>query len=140
MSEYQNPEAVNRLIGAGENPGELTELIKNKPYCLMLLDEFDKANPQVLTLFLQVLEEGRLTDVLGKQVDFSNTVIIATSNAGSLLIAQGLGQGQSVEQITPLVKDELLKEVKPELINRFDQVVIFKPLSGVDQVFGSAML
>ncbi len=132
MSEFQTDQAVDRLLGTASTLGELTELIKNKPYCLLLLDEFEKANPRILTLFLQVLEEGRLTDFSGREIDFSNTIIIATSNAASLQIAQGLQSGHTVEQITPNVKDELLKILKVELVNRFDRVVIFKPLSEVD--------
>jgi len=132
MSEYQTSQAVAQLIGDENNPGELTEAVKRKPYALILLDEFEKANPQILTLFLQVLEEGRLTDFSGKHVDFSNTIIIATSNAASLLIADGLESGQTVEQLTQPVKDELEKVYRPELLNRFDEVVIFKPLSAAD--------
>jgi ATP-dependent Clp protease ATP-binding subunit ClpC len=128
MSEYQTSESVNRLIGTSENPGELTEAIKRKPYCLLLLDEFEKADPRLLTLFLQVLDDGRLTGGDGKKVDFTNTIIIATSNAGSLLIANGLNSGKQLSQIELEVKEELLKQFKPELVNRFDSVVIFKPL------------
>jgi len=132
MSEYQNEEAVNRLLGTVENPGELTESVKNKPYSLILLDEFEKADPKILTLFLQVLDDGRLTDARGITVDFTNTIVIATSNAASLLIAQNLQEGQSMEAVKQKVHDELLKAFKPELVNRFDEVVIFKPLSQED--------
>jgi ATP-dependent Clp protease ATP-binding subunit ClpC len=132
MSEYQTQEAVNRLLGTEINPGELTEAIKNRPYTLLLLDEFEKANPQILTLFLQILEDGRLTDYSGTHIDFSNTIIIATSNAASLLIAQEIEKGRGVEEIEPEVQQELLKIYKPELVNRFDKVVIFKPLSTKD--------
>lgn len=128
MSEYQSPESVNRLLGTTENPGELTEAVKNRPYALLLLDEFEKANPQILTLFLQVLEEGRLTDASGRQTDFTNTIIIATSNAGSLVIAEGIKAGEPFEGIKLKVHDELLKMFKPELVNRFDDCVIFTPL------------
>ncbi len=132
MSEYQTEEGVSRLIGTAEKPGELTETIKNKPYCLLLLDEFEKADSQLLTLFLQVLDDGRLTDYGGSHVDFTNTIIIATSNAASVLIAEGIGKGLSPMQMEKDVKDELLKILKPELVNRFDRVVIFKPLSEID--------
>lgn len=132
MSEYQSSESINRLIGTISEPGELTEAIKNKPYALVLLDEFEKATPQILNLFLQVLEDGRLTDASGKHIDFTNTIIIATSNAASLLIAQGLQSGKSAEQLRQTVKDELLKQFRPELVNRFDDVIIFKPLSPED--------
>ncbi len=132
MSEYQNPESVARLIGGSGEGGLLTEAVRNRPYALLLLDEFEKAYEKILTLFLQVLEDGRLTDGAGRTVDFTNTIIIATSNAGSLLIAQGLEAGKSLDQLDKQVNDELLKIFKPELINRFDDVVLFKPLSQED--------
>lgn len=132
MSEYQTPEAVNRLLGTRDNPGELTETIKNKPYCLILLDEFEKANSQILTLFLQILEDGRLTGGDGQTVDFTNTIIIATSNAGSVTIAQELSQDKPLDLIENDVRQELLTLMKPELVNRFDSIVIFKPLSQFD--------
>jgi len=129
MSEYQNPESVVRLIGGQGEGGLLTESIRNRPYALLLLDEFEKANEKILTLFLQVLDDGRLTDGAGRTIDFENTIIIATSNAGSLLIAQGLEQNKNLEIIDKEVNEELLKIFRPELINRFDEVVLFKPLS-----------
>ncbi|MCL4366303.1 ATP-dependent Clp protease ATP-binding subunit [Patescibacteria group bacterium] len=132
MSEYQNQESVYRLIGGSDQQGQLTEAVKQRPYALLLLDEFEKADPKILTLFLQVLEDGRLTDSSGRTVDFTNTIIIATSNAGSLTIAQGLQAGKSFGQIDKEVNDELLKVFKPELVNRFDEVVLFKPLSSED--------
>ncbi|MBI2599502.1 AAA family ATPase [Candidatus Daviesbacteria bacterium] len=132
MSEYQNPESVVRLIGGQGEGGLLTESVRNRPYALLLLDEFEKANDKILTLFLQVLDDGRLTDGAGRTISFENTIIIATSNAGSLLIAQGLQQGKGMEVIDRQVNDELLKVFKPELVNRFDDVVIFKPLSQTD--------
>lgn len=132
MSEYQNPESVNRLIGASGEGGQLTEAVRNRPYALLLLDEFEKADQKILTLFLQVLEDGRLTDGAGRTVNFENTIIIATSNAGSLSIAQGLAGGKNLTQIDKEVNEELLKIFKPELVNRFDEVVIFKPLSEDD--------
>lgn len=132
MSEYQNPESVVRLIGGPGEGGMLTESVRNRPYCLLLLDEFEKANDKILTLFLQVLDDGRLTDGAGRTIDFENTIIIATSNAGSLIIAQGLEQGKGIEIIDKQVNEELLKVFRPELVNRFDEVVIFKPLSTQD--------
>lgn len=129
MSEYQNSESVNRLIGGQGEEGQLTEAIRQRPYALLLLDEFEKADPKILTLFLQVLEDGRLTDADGRTVDFTNTIIIATSNAGSLTIAEGLKIGKSLEEIDKQVNNELLTIFKPELINRFDEIVLFKPLS-----------
>lgn len=132
MSEYQNPESVARLIGGLGEGGLLTESIRNRPYALLLLDEFEKANEKILTLFLQVLDDGRLTDGAGRTISFENTIIIATSNAASLLIAQGIQQGKSMEIIDKAVNDELLRVFRPELVNRFDEVVIFKPLSQTD--------
>lgn len=132
MSEYQNPESVIRLIGGSGEGGLLTEAVRNRPFALLLLDEFEKANEKILTLFLQVLDDGRLTDGAGRTIGFENTIIIATSNAGSLLIAQSLQKGQTMEQIEERVNDELLKVFRPELINRFDDIVIFKPLSQQD--------
>ncbi len=129
MSEYQTAQAVDRLIGSSQNPGELTEAVKNRQYGLILLDEFEKANPQILTLFLQVLEEGHLTDFSGDRIDFTNTIIIATSNTASLLIANSLQVGLTHNQLIPQVRQELLKTFKPELVNRFDEIVIFKPLT-----------
>lgn len=132
MSEYQSSESVNRLIGDSREEGQLTEAIRQRPYALLLLDEFEKADPKILTLFLQVLEDGRLTDNSGRTVDFTNTIIIATSNAASITIAQGLSSGKSLIEIDKIVNDELLKVFKPELVNRFDDVVLFKPLSQED--------
>ena len=132
MSEYQSVESINRLIGTTENPGELTEAVKNRPYCLVLLDEFEKAEPKILNLFLQVLDDGRLTDANGKTTDFTNTIIIATSNAGSMVIANNLKEGKKIEEFSQEVSDELLKIFKPELVNRFDATVIFKTLSHDD--------
>ncbi|MDP3974184.1 MAG: AAA family ATPase [Candidatus Daviesbacteria bacterium] len=132
MSEYQSSESVSRLIGGSEGGGLLTEAIRSKPYALLLLDEFEKADPKILTLFLQVLEDGRLTDGAGRTIDFTNTIIIATSNAASLTIAKGLETGQTLESLDKQVNDEILQVFKPELINRFDDVVLFKPLSQED--------
>ena len=132
MSEYQNPESISRLIGSSGEGGLLTEAIRSRPYALLLLDDFEKANEKILTLFLQVLDDGRLTDGAGRVIDFENTIIIATSNAGSLTIAQGIQTGKSMEAIDQEVNDELLKIFRPELVNRFDEVVLFKPLSKED--------
>lgn len=132
MSEYQTSESVDRLIGSPTMPGILTEEIEHKPYSLLLLDEFEKANPNVLNLFLQIFDDGRLSDYSGKTVDFTNTIIIATSNVASLIIIHGLDSGQSIEQLKPQVGEELLKTFKPELVNRFDDIIIFKPLSSED--------
>jgi ATP-dependent Clp protease ATP-binding subunit ClpC len=132
MSEYQTPEAVNRLLGQSDRPGELTEKVIENPFSLILLDEFEKADYKILNLFLQILDDGRVTDASGKTVDFTSCIIIATSNAASLTIAKGLQQGLDISGLKPMVDGELLKVFKPELINRFDEVVVFKPLSNED--------
>ncbi len=129
MSEYQNPDSVSRLIGASGEGGLLTEAVRIRPYALLLLDEFEKADQKILTLFLQVLEDGRLTDGSGRTIDFTHTIIIATSNAASLIIARGLKDGKSLLQLNKQVNDELLQIFTPELINRFDDVVLFKSLT-----------
>lgn len=129
MSEYQTEESVNRLIGGAGFEGQLTEAVEHNPYSLILLDEFEKANPKILTLFLQVLEDGRLTDSSGKTMDFTNSIIIATSNAASITVLKCLQQNMEYHQMETVVREELLHIFKPELINRFDAVVIFKPLS-----------
>lgn len=132
MSEYQGPEAIERLIGNFQEEGSLIEAMEVNPYALILFDEFEKADLKILTLFLQVLDDGRLTSATGKTVDFTNSIIITTSNAASLTIAKGLGEGLTLEQLDKQVNDELLQIFRPELINRFDEVVLFKPLSSED--------
>lgn len=134
MSEYQTADSITRLIGDENNEGLLTETVRNKPYTLLLLDEFEKADEKVLRLFLQVLDDGRLTSGTGKTVDFTSTIIIATSNVASLTIAKGLESGQTLEQLDKPVNDELLTIFKPELINRFDDVILFKTLSEEDLI------
>lgn len=131
MSEYQNQDAVEKLIG-GQNraAGYLTEAINKRPFSLILLDELEKAYPEILNVFLQVLDDGRLTDASGVTYDFTNSIIIGTSNAGSQFIQDSLNGGRSIEEIKQgLVNQELEKYFKPELLNRFDGIVVFKPLS-----------
>lgn len=128
MSEYQTQDQIDRILGSktGFEENTLTNLVEKNPYSLVLLDEFEKANPQLLNLFLQVLDEGRLTDNRGKTVSFKNTIIIATSNAGSELLRERQNVGEGVEKkdlIDYLLKDNLFK---PELLNRFDDIVVFK--------------
>ena len=139
MSEYQLRESVNRLIGSrttGEGGrlmgqgGVLTEAVRKNPFSLVLLDEIEKAHPDILNLFLQVMDDGRLTDTLGRTVDFSQTIIIATSNAGTQFLQDSLRQGKPLEEIkNQLMLEELKKTFRPEFLNRFDGVVVFKPLS-----------
>lgn len=130
MSEYQNRDSVNKMIGSPEGvAGYLTEAVRKMPFSLILLDEIEKAHPDILNLFLQVMDDGRLTDGQGKTIDFTNSIIIATSNIGSPLIQQTVREGGDFQALQEtLINTELVKSMRPELINRFDGVVIFKPL------------
>lgn len=141
MSEYQQKESLARFIGSsdGKLAGSLTEAIIQKPYCLILLDEFEKAHPEILNLFLQVFDDGRLTDSLGRVVDFQNTIIIATSNAHSVYIEEQVRSGKKVSDFEEELKKKLFDYFKPELINRFSNVVVFKPLSMDDIAFVSRL-
>lgn len=135
MSEYQQPDSVDRFLG---RPGVYDETVLDKvarsPFSLLLLDEFEKAYPHILDLFLQILDEGRLTDNAGRTVSFANCIIIATSNAGSEFIREADNDGALSENL----KNALIEKVqesgtfKPELINRFDDVIVFKPLTEAD--------
>jgi len=132
MSEYQSPLSVTRIIGeSGDNRGGLlTEAVRKQPFSIVLLDELEKAHPDILTLFLQVMDDGRLTDGVGRTVDFSNVVLIATSNAGTEFIQQEVQSGTSVEHIrTALLERELKGVFRPEFLNRFDGIIVFKPLT-----------
>ena len=132
MSEYQGAGALEKILGsaAAGTHGYLTEAVRNKPFALVLLDEFEKASPEVLNVFLQVFEDGRLTDAHGRTVDFNNTIIIATSNAGAGVILDAIRAGETIETIKlKVVEGELPRLFKPELLNRFDGVVVFTPLS-----------
>lgn len=133
MSEYQTQSQMGRLLGAkpGEEyvPNALTELVTQNPFSLVLLDEFEKAHPQILDLFLQVFDEGRLTDNQGKTVSFKNTIIIATSNAGAELVREREESSIAIskdELVDYLLKNNLFK---PELVNRFDEVIMFRFLN-----------
>ena len=130
MSEYQRPDSVNKMIGGNGETGYLTEAVRRKPFSLVLLDELEKAHPDILNLFLQVFDDGRLTDAQGRTIDFSNTIIIATSNAGALYIREQVKAGADLGAIRQWVMDnELVKVMRPELINRFDGVIVFRPLN-----------
>ncbi len=129
MSEYQSADSIYRLIGTKQKGGFLTEKVKNQPFSLLLLDEFEKAHSDVLNLFLQVFEDGRVTDEIGNSVDFSNTIIITTSNAHAVLIQEKLQQGDSPEKISKLLRDKLTDIYRPELLNRFDDIIIFRSLT-----------
>lgn len=130
MSEYQTPDSIDRLIGTVQNPnGVLNTAISERPFSLVLLDELEKADKNILNIFLQVFEDGRLTDPRGKVLDFTNTIIIATSNAGSEMIRQKVEAGDTSNLKELLIEDLQQKGVfTPEFLNRFDAVVVFKPL------------
>ncbi len=131
MSEFQEVKDISRLIGSPTEIGLLTTPVRENPFSLILLDEVEKANPGVLNLFLQVLDEGHLTDGLGRKIDFKSTIIIATSNAGYKVILTALKEGIEWKEVKQKLLDELFEKgiFRPEFINRFDQVVVFRPLS-----------
>lgn len=130
MSEYQQLESLSRLVGAAGQHGVLTEAIRRSPFALVLLDELEKAHHDIINVFLQVLDDGRLTDGLGQTVDCTNTIIIATSNAASSYIQEAIAQGRPYQDIErQLVQEQLRPYFQPELMNRFDGVVVFRPLN-----------
>lgn len=130
MSEFQDKQSLFRFIGSpdGTARGALTDAIYEKPYSLILLDEFEKAHPDILNLFLQVFDDGRLTDNLGRTVDFQNTVIIATSNAHADILLEALRRGEPVSSVKEYLKTKLVDFFKPELLNRFSDIIVFKEL------------
>ena len=131
MSEFQEVKDIQRLIGSAGGDGLLTTAVRENPFSLVLLDEIEKSHPNILNLFLQVLDEGHLTDGMGRKVDFKNTIIIATSNAGYRVILKALKENSDWSGLRQTMLDYLFQEgiFRPEFINRFDSVVIFKPLS-----------
>ncbi len=142
MSEYMEKFSVSRLIGSPpgyvgyEEGGQLTETIRRKPYAVILLDEIEKAHPDVVQLLLQVLEEGRLTDSLGRKVDFRNTILIMTSNVGAEILQRNAGMGFTMDEANltdfdrakDRILDETRKTFKPEFLNRLTDIIIFHPL------------
>lgn len=134
MSEYQEESNVQRLIGSQQNPsGYLTEAVRQNPFALILLDELEKAHPEILNLFLQVMDDGRLTDGLGRAIDFTNAIIIATSNVGAQYIYDAIRQNQPYEKIkNGLIENQLKSAYRPEFLNRFDEIIVFKPLTQND--------
>ena len=142
MSEYQDKASVYRMIGMpGDNAGGLlTEAVRRNPFSIVLLDELEKAHPDILNLFLQVFDDGRLTDSMGRTIDFTNTIIVATSNAGTAYIQDAVAQNVPLDQIkTRLMETELRNVYRPEFLNRFDGVIVFKPLT-LDDVIQVAYL
>ncbi len=131
MSEFQAISDIPRLISSPGEEGLLTTKVRENPFSLILLDEFEKAHPNILNLFLQVLDEGHLTDGLGRKVDFKNTIIIATSNAGYQIILEALKENMEWSGVKEKLLDFIFKEgiFRPELINRFDGVIVFRPLT-----------
>ncbi len=136
MSEYMEKHSVSRLIGAPpgyvgyEEGGQLTEAVRRKPYCVILFDEIEKAHPEVFNVLLQLLDDGRLTDAQGRTVDFKNTVVILTSNIGSLHLVEGVtADGEIRESARDAVMRELRAKFRPEFLNRLDDIVLFRPLT-----------
>lgn len=135
MSEYQQPDSIGRLLGRqGVYEETILDKIANNPFSLLLLDEFEKAYPHILDLFLQILDDGRLTDNSGRAVSFANCIIIATSNAGSEFIREADKDGVISENLKNSLIEKIQQDAifKPELINRFDDVIVFKPLTEMD--------
>lgn len=135
MSEYQEQSSIARLIGDNGQGGLLTEAVRQHPYGLLLLDELEKAHPDLLNLFLQVMDDGRLTDGAGRTIDFTNIILIATSNAGTQYIQDETDRGTDLGDIKNyLLENELRSIYRPEFLNRFDEVVVFTPLSANDVI------
>ncbi len=142
MSEYQEKHSVSRLVGAPpgyvgyDEGGQLTEAVRRRPYSVVLLDEIEKAHPDIFNILLQVLDEGRLTDNKGRIADFKNTIIIMTSNMGSPIIQEEFDHTNDVETATVKAKvgvlDLLRKSIRPEFLNRIDDIIMFTPLSMED--------
>src|SRR6059036_4146298 len=143
MSEYMEKHSVSRLVGSPpgyigyDEGGQLTEAVRRKPYSVLLLDEIEKAHPDVFNILLQILEEGKLTDAQGRRVDFRNTIVIMTSNLGAAQISKNVGlgfalgdeSGLSYEDMKTKVMSELKKIFRPELLNRIDEVIVFHKLT-----------
>ena len=143
MSEYMEKHAVSRLVGSPpgyigyDEGGQLTEAVRRKPYCVLLLDEIEKAHPDVFNILLQILEDGRLTDAQGRTVDFRNAIVIMTSNIGATEIARNTPLGFAISDETGITYDdmkdrimgELKKVFRPEFLNRIDEVIVFHKLT-----------
>ena len=136
MSEYMEKYSVSRLIGAPpgyvgyDEGGQLTEAVRRKPYCVVLFDEIEKAHPDVFNVLLQVLDDGRITDSMGKTVDFKNTIIILTSNIGSQYLLDGIDENGDIRpEAKAEVMNDLRPHFRPEFLNRLDETILFKPLT-----------
>ncbi|MDP1845279.1 MAG: AAA family ATPase [Candidatus Moranbacteria bacterium] len=136
MSEYRRADSTDRLLGSVEinMTGQLTNKVKENPYAILLLDEIEKAHPDILNLFLQILDEGWLTDAFGKKINFRNLIIIATSNAGSDFIKAAIDSGMDPQELQDKLTDHIIKEgiFRPEFLNRFEGVIFFHPLSKIE--------
>jgi ATP-dependent Clp protease ATP-binding subunit ClpB len=144
MSEYQERHSVSRLIGAPpgyvgyDEGGQLTEAVRRKPYSVILLDEIEKAHPDVFNILLQVLDDGRLTDSKGRVANFKNTIVIMTTNIGSHIIQENFEKitDENYFEVLESTKEDVLgllkKSVRPEFINRIDEIIMFRPLSKID--------
>ena len=134
MSEYMEKHSVSKMIGSPpgyigyDEGGQLTEIIRRRPYAVILFDEIEKAHPDVFNILLQILDEGRLTDAKGKTINFSNTIIIMTSNLGSDIIQEK----KNYKEIKAEIEGLLFRFFKPEFLNRIDEVIVFRPLTGED--------
>ena len=136
MSEYMEKYSVSRLIGAPpgyvgyDEGGQLTEAVRRKPYSVVLFDEVEKAHPDVFNVLLQVLDDGRITDSQGRTVDFKNTILIMTSNIGSMYLLDGIdGDGNITAEAEKMVMNDLRAHFRPEFLNRLDETIMFHPLS-----------
>ena len=146
MSEYMEKHSVSRLIGAPpgyvgyEEGGQLTEAVRRRPYSVVLFDEIEKAHPDVFNILLQVLDDGRVTDSQGRTVDFKNTIIIMTSNIGSMYLLEGIDEEGNIKpEAQEAVMSDLRGSFRPEFLNRLDEIIMFKPLtkenlSGITQL------
>ena len=131
MSEYQQLDSIDRLIGTpdGKSKGILTEAVRSAPFALVLMDEIEKAHSNILLTFLQVLDDGRLTDSTGRVIDFTSTIIIATSNVGTREIQSVVQQNGSFEKIKEVAMTGVREKFAPEFLNRFNGIIVYKPLS-----------
>jgi ATP-dependent Clp protease ATP-binding subunit ClpC len=135
MSEFQERHTVSRLVGAPpgyvgyEEAGQLTENVRRRPYSVLLLDEIEKAHPDVFNILLQILDDGRLTDAQGRTVDFKNAVIIMTSNLGSERIQAHARRNESFEELKEDMEQILKRSLRPEFINRIDEIIVFRALT-----------
>ena len=136
MSEFQERHTVTRLVGAPpgyvgyEEAGQLTEAVRRRPYAVVLLDEIEKAHPDVFNILLQILDDGRLTDAQGRTVDFRNTVVIMTSNLGADLIQGTRGAAEPVTELGDDLLEILRDDFRPEFLNRIDEIIVFRAWTG----------